>query len=81
MIVRGFQYIYNRIVKNFDDKDFLELFSKGGLALLFRVGGQLLGFLLTFVIAYFFGANGLGDYILAIVVLKVFTLIMKKIWD
>tara|TARA_B110000263_G_scaffold50136_1_gene41919 strand:- start:15545 stop:16939 length:1395 start_codon:yes stop_codon:yes gene_type:complete len=77
MIVRGFQYIYNRIVKNFDDKDFLELFSKGGLALLFRVGGQLLGFLLTFVIAYFFGANGLGDYILAIVVLKVFTLISK----
>ena len=77
MIVRGFQYIYNKIVKNFDDKDFLELFSKGGLALLFRVGGQVLGFLLIFVIAYFFKADGLGDYVLAIVVLKVFTLISK----
>ena len=36
-----------------------------------------MGFLLTFVIAYFFGANGLGDYVLAIVVLKIFTLISK----
>ena len=77
MIIRSSKYIYNRIIRNFDDKDFLELFSKGGLALLFRVGGQLLGFLLTFVIAKICGADTLGDYVLAIVILKVFTLISK----
>jgi len=77
MIDKSIQYIHKRVSKNFDDKDFLELFSKGGLALLFRIGGQVMGFLLTFVIAYFFGANGLGDYVLAIVVLKIFTLISK----
>jgi hypothetical protein len=59
-----------RIKYNLEDKDFAELFNKGGLAFLYRIGGQMLGFLLTFVIAYFFGANGLGDYVLAIVVLK-----------
>ena len=39
--------------------------------------GSLLGFLLTFVIAYFFGANGLGEYVLAIVVLRVCVLVAK----
>ena len=77
MIIRSFKYIYNRIIRNFDDKDFLELFSKGGLALLFRVGGQLLGFVLTYVIATICGADTLGDYVIAIVILKVFTLISK----
>ena len=77
MIDKGIQHINKSISKNFNDKDFLELFNKGGLALLFRIGGQIMGFLLTFVIAYFFGANGLGDYVLAIVVLKIFTLISK----
>jgi len=77
MISESINKAQNRIKRNFDDKDFLELFSKGGIAMLFRIGGQLLGFLLTFVIAYFFGANGLGDYVLAIVVLKIFTLISK----
>ncbi len=66
-----------RIKYNLEDKDFAELFNKGGLAFLYRIGGQLLGFLLTFVIAYFFGANGLGEYVLAIVVLRVFVLIAK----
>ena len=77
MISESINNTKERIKKNFDDKDFLELFKKGGVAMLFRIGGQLLGFLLTFVIAYFFGANGLGDYVLAIVVLKVFTLVSK----
>jgi O-antigen/teichoic acid export membrane protein len=77
MIYKSIQHINKSISKNFNDKDFLELFNKGGLAFLFRIGGQIMGFLLTFVIAYFFGANGLGDYVLAIVVLKIFTLISK----
>ena len=77
MISRGINKTQERIKKNFEDKDFLELFNKGGIAMLYRIGGQLLGFLLTFVIAYFFGANGLGDYVLAIIVLKIFTLISK----
>ena len=77
MISKSINKAQDRIKRNFDDKDFLELFKKGGVAMLFRIGGQLLGFLLTFVIAFFFGANGLGDYVLAIVVLKIFTLISK----
>jgi O-antigen/teichoic acid export membrane protein len=77
MIDKSIQHINKSISKNFNDKDFLELFNKGVLAFLFRIGGQIMGFLLTFVIAYFFGANGLGDYVLAIVVLKIFTLISK----
>ena len=77
MISQGINKTQDRIKKNFEDKDFLELFNKGGVAMLYRIGGQLLGFLLTFVIAYFFGANGLGDYVLAIIVLKIFTLISK----
>tara|TARA_B100000482_G_scaffold163758_1_gene127083 strand:- start:111 stop:1502 length:1392 start_codon:yes stop_codon:yes gene_type:complete len=77
MISQSINKAQDRIKKNFDDKDFLELFKKGGVAMLFRIGGQLLGFLLTFVIAYFFGANGLGDYVLAIIALKIFTLISK----
>ena len=77
MISNSITKAQDRIKRNFDDKDFLELFKKGGVAMLFRIGGQLMGFLLTFVIAYFFGANGLGDYVLAIVVLKIFTLLSK----
>lgn len=77
MISQGINKTQDRIKKNFEDKDFLELFNKGGVAMLYRIVGQLLGFLLTFVIAYFFGANGLGDYVLAIIVLKIFTLISK----
>ena len=59
------------------DKDFSELFKKGGLSFLIRIGGQLMGFLLTFVIAHYYGAQGLGNYVLAIVVLRTFTLVPK----
>jgi len=59
------------------DKDFSELFKKGGLSFLLRIGGQIMGFLLTLIIAHYFGAEGLGDYVLSIVVLRVFTLFSK----
>ena len=50
------------------DKDFSELFKKGGWSFLIRIGGQVMGFLLTLIIARYFGASGLGDYVLAIIV-------------
>ena len=59
------------------DKDFSELFKKGGLSFLIRIGGQIMGFLLTFVIAHYYGAQGLGNYVLAIVILRIFTLVSK----
>ena len=66
-----------KILKALEDKDFSELFQKGGLSFLIRIGGQIMGFLLSFVIAYYYGAQGLGKYVLAIVVLRIFTLIAK----
>ena len=59
------------------DKDFSELFKKGGLSFLIRIGGQIIGFLLTFVIAHYYGAQGLGNYVLAIVILQIFALMSK----
>ena len=59
------------------DKDFSELFKMGGVSFLLRIGGQIIGFLLTFVIAHYYGAQGLGNYILAIVILRIFTLVSK----
>ena len=59
------------------DKDFSELFKKGGISFLMRIGGQILGFVITFIIANYFGAKGLGDYVLSIIVLRLFTLISK----
>ena len=59
------------------DKDFFELFKKGGLSFLIRIGGQIIGFLLTFVIAHYYGAQGLGNYVLAIVILQIFALMSK----
>ena len=59
------------------DQDFIELFKKGGAAFFIRIGGQLLGFLLTLIIANYFGAKSLGDYVLSIVVLRVFTILSK----
>ena len=59
------------------DKDFSEIFKKGGWSFLIRIGGQVMGFLLTLLIANYFGAKGLGDYVLSIVVLRIFTLFSK----
>ena len=57
-----------KIQKALKDKDFAELFKKGGISFFIRIGGQVLGFLLTLIIANYFGAKGLGDYVLSIVV-------------
>ncbi len=66
-----------KFLKALEDKDFSELFKKGGVSFLMRVGGQIMGFVITFIIAHYFGAKGLGDYVLAIIVLRIFTLIAK----
>ena len=66
-----------RFLQIFKDKDFEEIFKKGGISFFIRIGGQALGFLLTLLIAQNFGAKTLGDYALAIVVLRIFTLISK----
>ena len=66
-----------KFLKALQDKDFAEIFKKGGLSFFIRIGGQVMGFLLTLIIAKYFGAKGLGDYVLSIVVLRIFTLIAK----
>ena len=66
-----------KIQKALTDKDFSELFKKGGSSFFIRIGGQGMGFLLSFVIAHYYGAKGLGGYVLAIVVLRIFTLVSK----
>ena len=66
-----------RFQKALEDKDFSELFKKGSLSLFIRIGGQVMGFLMSFVITYYYGARGFGNYVLAIVILRIFTLIAK----
>ena len=65
------------IKKALKDKDFSELVKGGGVSFFLRFGGLAVGYLLTIVIANFFGAKGLGDYVLAITVLRLFTLLAK----
>ena len=60
-----------------NDKDFFEIFQKGGISFLIRIGGQIMGFLLSFIIAHYYGAQGLGSFVLAITVLRIFTLLAK----
>ena len=60
-----------------NDKDFFEIFQKGGISFLIRIGGQIMGFLLSFIIANYYGAQGLGSFVLAITVLRIFTLLAK----
>jgi len=66
-----------KFLKALQDKDFAELLTKGGISFFIRIGGQVMGFLLTLIIAHYFGAKGLGDYVLSIVVLRIFTLVSK----
>jgi O-antigen/teichoic acid export membrane protein len=66
-----------KFLKALEDKDFSELFKKGGISLFLRIGGQVMGFLMSFVVAHYFGAKGLGNYVLAIVVFRIFTLVSK----
>lgn len=66
-----------KIKKSLKDKDFSELVKGGGISFFLRFGGLAVGYLLTLVIANLFGAKGLGDYVLAITVLRLFTLLAK----
>jgi O-antigen/teichoic acid export membrane protein len=70
-----------RIKKVLRDKDFIELFKEGGISFFYRFGGLILGYILTLIIANLFGARGLGDYVLAITVLRLFTLFSKLGFD
>ena len=63
--------------KVLEDRDFSELLKGGGISFILRFGGLTVGYLLTLVIANLFGAKGLGDYVLAIAVLRLFTLLAK----
>tara|TARA_B100001142_G_scaffold103040_1_gene105104 strand:- start:320 stop:1675 length:1356 start_codon:yes stop_codon:yes gene_type:complete len=69
--------IKEKFLTAFKDKDFAELFNNAGISFLMRVGGQVMGFVLTFIIAHYFGARGLGDYVLAIIILRIFVLFAK----
>jgi len=60
-----------------EDKELSVLFKKGGISFILRIIGQILGFLLTLIIAQYFGAEGLGEYMLAIVILRIFSLLAK----
>jgi len=66
-----------KFLKALEDKDFSELFKKGGISFFMRIAGQIMGFVITFIIAHYFGARGLGDYVLAVIVLRIFVLIAK----
>ena len=66
-----------RLQKALEDKDFAELIKGSRVSFLLRFGGLATGFLLTWVIAYFFKADGLGDYVLATTVLSLFVLLAK----
>ena len=66
-----------KLHKALEDKDFSELFKKASLSLFIRIGGQAMGFLMSFVVTYYYGAAGLGSYVLAIVILRIFTLLAK----
>ena len=66
-----------KIKNTLKDKDFLEIIKGSGISFFLRFGGLAVGYLLTLVIAHLFGAKGLGDYVLAITVLRLFTLLAK----
>mgnify|MGYP001216960071 FL=1 len=66
-----------KLVKLFEDQDFSELYKKGGISFIIRIGGQIMGFLMSFLIAYFYGAQGLGNFLLAFIVLRIFSMIAK----
>ena len=67
----------DKLISLVKDKDAAEIFKKGGVSLIFRVVGQITGFFMTFYIAHFFGAKGLGNFVLALIILRIFSLIAK----
>ena len=66
-----------RFLRALEDKDFAELFQKAGASFFIRIGGQIMGFIMSLVIAHMYEARGLGNFILAVIVLRIFTLIAK----
>ena len=66
-----------RFQKALQDKDFAELLEGSGISFILRFGGLAVGFLLTWIIAKKFNAEGLGDFVLTITVLRLFTLLAK----
>ena len=66
-----------RFQKALQDKDFAEILKGSVISFSLRFGGLAAGYLLTLVIANLFGAKGLGDYVLEIKVLRLFTLLAK----
>ena len=73
--------MFNKLRGIFSDADFSELIKGGGISFVLRFGGLFVGYLLTLLIANLFGAKGLGEYILAITVLELFTLVAKLGFD
>ena len=67
----------DKLISLVKDKDAAEIFKKGGVSLIFRVVGQITGFFMTFYIAHLFGAKGLGNFVLALIILRIFSLIAK----
>ncbi len=63
--------------KSLEDKDFSELIKGSGMSFVLRFVGLVVGYVLTLLIANLFGATGLGDYVLSITVLSLFTLFAK----
>ena len=66
-----------RFFRALEDKDFVELYKKGGASFFIRIGGQIMGFLMSFLIAHIYGAQVLGNFLLAFIVLRIFSLIAK----
>ena len=67
----------SKIKKALKDKDFSELIKGSGISFILRFGGLGCWLSTDLVIANLFGAKGLGDYVLAITVLRLFTLLAK----
>ena len=72
----------NLIIKKYlKDKNLKELIQGGSISFIFRIGGLIMGYILTLLIAKLFGAEGLGEYVLAVTVLRLFVLIAKLGFD
>ncbi|MBE50902.1 MAG: hypothetical protein CMP51_04340 [Flavobacteriales bacterium] len=69
--------IKNKINGLLRDSDFNEIFRGSSISFILRITGLAIGYLLTFFIARKYGADSLGEYVLAITVLKIFVVFGK----
>ena len=69
--------IKNKINGLLRDSDFNEIFRGSSISFFLRIAGLVIGYLLTFFIARKYGADSLGEYVLAITVLKIFVVFGK----